>query len=82
MDCGCGVSFRPLQKCRATRSGGDEVHDFLVQNLGQSGNDNISLVYAIEGTFAVAKPQRLILDYIAMSPPAGPTTTQDIRCRV
>jgi hypothetical protein len=36
--------------------------------LDQLGNDEISLVYAIEGAFSVAKARGLILDYIIGKP--------------
>ncbi len=42
----------------------DAVHDYLVGALDQLGNDKISLTYAIEGAFSVAKARGLILDYI------------------
>jgi hypothetical protein len=53
------VQRLPLAKAYLKRSLSkaerDAVHDYLVGSLDQFGNDKISLVYAIEGTFSVAK---------------------------
>jgi hypothetical protein len=46
----------------------DVAHDYLVGALDELGNDKISLGYAIEGAFSVAKARGLILDYIVRKP--------------
>jgi hypothetical protein len=66
------VQRLPLAKAYLKRSLSkaerNEVHDYLVGSLDQLGNGNIGLVYAVEGTFSIAKARGLILDYIIGKP--------------